>query len=339
LFQLSFSSRGFSFRGVELLTRFEKLESLTFCYKGDESIAQELAPLLLKRIARLQHLKPDKVLEAIYVSYFQLQPCAFPCILDIEGEYQVEELYVKNTLPLRASFPKLKKLLFEKPLLDFKNINLGAFSNLRCLFLVDSPVALLSHFLLLIGSNLEKLELLFLKEELDLAEVFYFCPNLEKFRMVGCQGTVQCQTSFWSKLSSKNFKKLKNFSGCASEPSSSLPAGFIKFLVEAPLIEEITLKGVLLHPEDAEATQDLSHRKLQRLKSLMVEDIFNTDAFFVDSLAKFVKCIISSAPQLYNFHLAFSNPSEPSALENLWEQREDVQFFAHLAPCRIFFSI
>jgi hypothetical protein len=102
-----------------------------------------------------------------------------------------------------------------------------------------------------------------------------------------------------------------------------LPRGAFKFLLHAPLIEDITLSRARLGPEDNQAALELADGKLQHLNYLNI--IHDPDISSVD-LALLFKCIVSCAPRLTEFKVHFVFDDDGSRMQE-WESRQDVQHF------------
>jgi hypothetical protein len=307
----------FSTRGVNALKNLKKLEHLRFfALTENESWRQKLECVILQQMPWMK-TSTDKRGEP----YHRL--------LELEGEFQLEVLRVESTLPPGATFPNLKKLAFRGLMRDHDSLDTLTLSpNINCFELEGSSHIQLISFLQLFGSTLNELTLDYMVDEIDLSEVFYYCPNLSKFDGFECKYFPD-RSEFWSKLSIHNFRLLKDFF-TFDVTTSSGPPGFLKFILEAPLIERIDMRrswSECITFEVVQAAKDLTPDKLQNLHTF---HIAFSEVDKIEFLAQLYKCVVCNAPRLSNFTLYMNKDTSDA-----WEERADIRFFEYLSAQKV----
>jgi hypothetical protein len=225
--------------------------------------------------------------------------------LEIKGEFKLEELFVVSAFPPEASFPNLEMLHFKGPVTNPKSLDiLTSFTQISFLHICFAPMSDVTKFLRRIGTKLEEVFLHKITGQFDLAEVFFYCPNLSLFNASFCPSLISYddQSEFWPKISSCNFRQLKRFSLIHGK----VPPDFIKFVLEAPLIESIDVSYDCVVHEVVQAARELTAEKLQHLQHFIVH--LYPGEFDQDLVALLFKYIVCCAPRLANLHILSKCP-------------------------------
>jgi hypothetical protein len=319
-----------SYRGLKQLAQLKKVEQFSVHTALIEDLdIIEVKSEVLQAMPWIKRLQEE-------IDIFDNSFCdtSFPVNLSISGEFQLEELFANRDLPQGATFPKLKKLLFCGALLHRRTLHvLEQCEHLESLYLLQISVNHVSFFVRVLGVKLRELALIEV-DDVDLAEIFHYCPNLSKFEYFpGRNGLVGHNTKFSSKLSDQNFRLLKFFKSTCPSFSIWLPPGFFKYILHAPLIEHIELYDAFLRPGDVQAAHELRNENLKHLKVFELYDIKNCEVLFLDDLVSFVKHIICCAPKLEAFILTFDKEHD---LYRKFNEREDVKYFRRISGLRSF---
>jgi hypothetical protein len=277
--QLEFAS-SFTSRGVQSLTRLKKLERFVF-YCHDHVV--DMGSMLAQNLPWLKQFeRADRI----------------PTFIKIKGVFQLEEIWAKETLPFEATFPNLKRLNFRGPLTCRKSLEfLTCCTRLNCLNVRNILSSDLLCILELVGQNLSQLELIAVESQLDLALLFHFCPNLSSFRARKVVCNPDERTSFVSKLNAHNFRLLKHFNFTLG---AGVPSGIVKFLFQAPLIEEIHFPCDNVDPQLVQSAQALTFKHFKHLQTFVLEynHRHRPAKCGTNDLAKLFAIIVSSAKTL-----------------------------------------
>jgi hypothetical protein len=254
------------------------------------------------------------------------QPDKIPTIVEIKGVFQLEEIWAKEILPSEASFPNLKKLNFSGPLRYRKTLDfLTSCTQLNYLDICDISSSDLMAFLKLVGKKLSKLKLNEVESKIDLALLFYYCPNLTCFTAFEVVCNKDERSVFGSKVNAHNFRLLKNFH---INFGAGVPSGIVKFLLQAPLIEEIRFPSDCVGPQLVKFAQALTSENLKHLPHLQTFFIEHNYLRYhvkcdVNDLAKLFKIIVSSAKNLTTCIVSCMNDED----REMWDNRKDVGVF------------
>jgi len=331
LFQVNFHN--LTIQGVQHLSKLKSLRKLIFYFEQKKEAKRvlkgRLYSCIIQHLPWLQQVGPTMDKSNLYDCDY-LCECTFEELYDIDtsdlcGSFDLTDFYSSSSLPHKARMPHLENLHFQGPMTTHRSLDaLSTYASLTYFLLTKTPMSDVGKILQVVGSRLKNLFLEAMPDKLDLIEVFHRCPNLSQFGMHICVfGVHEHHTQFWPKVNSHNFRLLKIFNVVLQ---GAAPAGFLKLIFEAPLMEQIDLINVLLSPQDCCIVHEVLEGTLQNLENVTYKNILNKDTSIVHDLAKMLKCVICSAPDLDDFHVSFFE----NDLETMWYSKKDIQYFKFL---------
>jgi hypothetical protein len=291
----------FTVNGVKYLARLKKLHMLLIddpkCYSIDELTSlRKFYPQILKEMPWLKgfghHLIESKYVTSADQEYFK---GIARSIMDIEGVYELEELYAIGYISKKASFPNLKTLYLAA---SYAEYNLASYKQLTTLFAHHCCQNFLTRVIPQVGAQLEQLSIKCdgMWDRFDLFQIFHECPNLSYLAVDTSSGGCFVQKSrFAAKVSAHNFRLLKRFQAQFMGPA---PRGIVNLILDAPLLEEARFFNIELKNKECRLLQQAQDDRWQNLQSLVFSGIWNPRHRIIEDLAKAIKRIICSASML-----------------------------------------
>jgi hypothetical protein len=313
-FQLELDSHVTMQNVCTYITRLKKLKEFSFFGHGYE-YAVKLSNLIIKSLPTIHSVTGgDK-----FIFYDQNN-------VKVGDVFQLNELFTQGMLPPAVSFPNLQTLHLIGPLTSsgpFFLYPFACYSKLRYLDLRNLATPLIYRILNATGLQLSKLLIDEARDQIDVLKLFSFCPNLEMLRVYTSYVTPITSASL-SNVSSHNFRQLKIFN--VNFRSESVNLELLKYLFEAPLIEEIYFCDAQLNPcELMKIVKDLDGTKLQHLQEIYFNHFVCDTPDEDESLAVLVKSIVAKAVGLGHLAISCDKDDELIGLE-----RKDVEYFVAL---------
>jgi hypothetical protein len=244
----------------------------------------------------------------------------------LKGVFQLTRLSVQGTLPLQASFPELRFAQFYGPMTDPKCLEaFAACSKLKSLIILRTPHSQMVEIFKAIGRGLTQLEFSELPDEVDIAEIFYHCPNLESIDVGFC--SFIDYSIYWHQISvHQNAQSLRH---CRIARANSIQ--LLEFVFNAPGMMKIECESVELGHREVLMLQNLEASALQNLEVIKFGTIIRGDEVVSrNDYVRMFKSIITKAPKLRRVDYHFNVDDDGNAVWDEQNPPKDVHYFFDL---------
>jgi len=283
-------------------------------YEGTVRINQQIYSWCAENIPSLKLLGAETEISADYnFALLDITP-------NMTGSSQLEYLHTHHRLP-QANMPNLQHLYFRGPMSEPEDfvLKISNYKNLTDLTL-DAPDIYsvlelvgtqLTRFCFGSGSNFH----------VDYFKIFFLCPNLKQF--IQCSGSQFVENSMCKALVKKPLN-LEEFSPNFNRMVA--PKGFLQMVFEAPFLETIHLRGLIMQQEECLFVNKCD-KIFPNLKFLVFDDMQLADDCDMADFVLMMKTFICSAPDLSYVCVRWRWDTE---YFNEWKKHDDVNKFLHL---------
>jgi hypothetical protein len=238
-----------------------------------------------------------------------------PYTLNDCGVFQLKEMFVRGAPNSQASFPNLQYLYMIGPLDNIEFFDkFASYSTISELTLENVQVTYVYQLLKITGQRLQLLVIRDLSDQIDLALLFTWCPNLIWIFIDTHHVTFSPNCSTLSRHLNRHLRHFyitfKQHNRTISETE------LIKFVFEAPLIEIIEIHYSFLELSDVEMIMNLDKSKLQHLRLLELHDIQMRSLNAQKIVFDLQKSVIVKAPRLKVIEVYLENERFPSTVKH-----------------------
>jgi len=215
------------------------------------------------------------------------------------GTSSLEALQSAHFLPA-ASLPNLETLVFHGEIKDAQFFaKIFSYTNLTSLEVHNVKMDELDQILEFFGKQLTSLTCVTGDQsDFDCFKIVHFCPNLIKLCILLENPKKTVDSKFRELVSSRNLRCLESVTFGSIFHETVLPQGFLKFIFEAPAIEEINIRRYSLKKEDCRLVDDFVEGRFQKLEYVFFNDLQLEPGCTYDDLGLMVKLIVCGAPNL-----------------------------------------